>query len=81
MITLPDIHLQNLGTGPEGITPAELTQMVLDAIQKSAARPPPARWLILAKGRSISRRDAANAASSNAVEKVNKGIGGFLKKK
>jgi hypothetical protein len=31
-VTLPDIHLTNLGTGPDGITGADLTRQVLNAI-------------------------------------------------
>src|SRR5258708_5371275 len=37
-VPLPTIHLQNLGSGPEGITPAELTGLVLQAIESSAAK-------------------------------------------
>ena len=33
-LTIPDIHLQNLGTGSDGLTPAELTKKVMDAIVK-----------------------------------------------
>jgi uncharacterized protein involved in outer membrane biogenesis len=35
-VPLPDITLSNLGTGPEGITPGELTQRVLKAIEQKA---------------------------------------------
>lgn len=31
-LPIPDIHLQNLGTGPDGITAAELTKQVLNAV-------------------------------------------------
>src|SRR6185436_2604139 len=31
-VTLPDIHLTNLGQGPDGITPAELSKKVLSAV-------------------------------------------------
>jgi uncharacterized protein involved in outer membrane biogenesis len=31
-LTLPDIHLSNLGTGPDGITPAELFKDVLSEV-------------------------------------------------
>ena len=36
--TLPDIHLTNLGSGPDGITPAELTSLVLSHISTEAAK-------------------------------------------
>jgi hypothetical protein len=35
-IPLPTIHLANLGTGPDGITAAELTKQVISAIEKQA---------------------------------------------
>jgi uncharacterized protein involved in outer membrane biogenesis len=31
-VPIPDIHLQNLGTGPDGITAAELTKQVMNAV-------------------------------------------------
>ena len=34
-ITLPDIHLTNLGAGGEGITAADLTRRVLSAISSA----------------------------------------------
>jgi len=38
-ISLPDIHLQALGKGPDGITPEELAKLVLEAVE----REPPSR--------------------------------------
>jgi uncharacterized protein involved in outer membrane biogenesis len=80
-VPLPDIHLQDLGTGPDGITPAELTQRVLDAIQQRAKEAASGAVADIGQGGVNLAKDAANAASSNAVEKVTKGIGGFFKKK
>ena len=37
-VTLPDIRLTNLGTGSGGITPAELTAMVLSQLNTEAAK-------------------------------------------
>jgi hypothetical protein len=37
-VIIPDIHLQKLGQGPEGITSAELTQLVLAALEKAALK-------------------------------------------
>ena len=37
-IPLPDIHLQDLGTGPDGITPGELAKKVLEAIEQGATQ-------------------------------------------
>jgi hypothetical protein len=36
VVPIPEIHLTNLGTGPEGITPVQLGQRVLDAILKES---------------------------------------------
>jgi hypothetical protein len=37
-VPLPDIHLTDLGTGPEGITSGELTKRVLEAIKEKAVK-------------------------------------------
>jgi hypothetical protein len=33
-VPLPDIHLENMGTGPDGVTPAELTGKVMNSLMK-----------------------------------------------
>jgi uncharacterized protein involved in outer membrane biogenesis len=68
-VPLPPIHLENLGTGPEGITPAELTKRVLAAIESGAAQ--------------AASKDVTGIGNvgSNAVDSVTKGIGGLFKKK
>jgi hypothetical protein len=77
MLTLPEIHVRDLGKGPEGITAAELTQRILAVIEKEAAQASAGKVDDLAKG----RLNLPAGASSNAVESAVKGIGGFLKKK
>ncbi len=37
-LTLPDIHLTNLGTGPDGITPAELFEDILTEVTTSTLK-------------------------------------------
>lgn len=37
-IILPDIHLSNLGQGPEGITPAELTKKIVAQVSTDVAK-------------------------------------------
>jgi hypothetical protein len=37
-LPLPDIHLTNLGTGAEGITPAELSEKVLSAVLNATTK-------------------------------------------
>ena len=79
-ITLPTIHLSNLGTGPEGITVTELTKEVISAIEKESV-----------KAVSSSAGDIGKAAenltkglgknSGCAVSNVTQGIGNLFKKK
>jgi uncharacterized protein involved in outer membrane biogenesis len=78
-IPLPDIHLQDLGTGPDGITPAELTKRVLSAIEKGAVQAASGAVTDIGKGAVYITKDAAGTGS-NAVQKVTKGIGGLFKK-
>jgi uncharacterized protein involved in outer membrane biogenesis len=78
-IPLPDIHLQDLGTGPDGITPAELTKLVLEAIEKGASQAASGAVADISKGAVYLTKDAGSLGT-NAVDKVTKGLGGFLKK-
>jgi hypothetical protein len=76
---LPEIHLQDLGTGPEGITAAELTKRVLVAIEKGAAQAASGAVTDISKGAVHVTKDVSNTGS-NALQRVNKGLGGLLKK-
>ena len=79
-VTLPTIHLTNLGTGPEGITATELTKRVISEIEKESV-----------KAVSSSAGDIGKAAESltkglgknsgGAVSNVTRGIGNLFKKK
>jgi len=75
-ITLPDIHLTNLGTGPGGITVADLTKKVLQEIVGSATKSAATALTGLGK-------DAENVGKSAEGEagKIGKGIENLLKKK
>ena len=73
-IPLPDIHLTSLGTGAEGITPADLTQRVLSAIVTGTLK------AVAEKGVSEVSKQAGEAVGG-AVDKVGKGIGDLFKKK
>ncbi len=79
-VPLPDIHLQDLGTGPEGITPEELTVKVMKAIEQGTVKAAAGAVADIAKGALYVAKDATNAGS-NAVQSVTKGIGGLFKKK
>jgi uncharacterized protein involved in outer membrane biogenesis len=79
-ITLPDIHLQALGTGPDGITPDELAKRVLEAIEKVATQAAAGTVADMGKGAIYFTKDP-NKAGSNALDSVTKGLGNLLKKK
>jgi uncharacterized protein involved in outer membrane biogenesis len=79
-VPLPNIHLQNLGQGPDGITAAELTKLVVDAIEKRATQAASGAVTDIAKGAVYVTKDLGNSGS-NAVNSVTKGIGDLFKKK
>ena len=75
-LSLPDIHLTGLGQGPDGITPAELTKKVLQAIEKDAAQAASGAMADLGKSAGALGQQAGKAAES-----VTKDIGNLFKKK
>ncbi|HTI70423.1 MAG TPA: hypothetical protein VMF06_10685 [Candidatus Limnocylindria bacterium] len=75
-VTLPDIHLTNLGTGPDGITPGALTKEIIGEIVSKTITAVTAQVGNLGKGAT----DAAKKAGSEAVDGAKK-IGDFFKKK
>ncbi len=79
-VPLPDIHLQDLGKGPDGITPAELTRKVLQAVIENASQAATGAVTDLTKGLNDLGKEAGKNASSTA-EKITKGLGDLLKKK
>ncbi len=68
-LTLPQIHLTNLGAGTEGLTPAELTRAVLQEITTATV-----------KAVSSAASGLGKDAVGIGVDKVKKGIGGLLGK-
>jgi len=80
-VPLPDIHLKDLGTGPDGITPEDLTIKVLGAIEQGTVKAAAGAVADIAKGAVNVAKDLANAGSSNAVQAVTKGVGNLFKKK
>ncbi len=68
-VVIPEIRLSNLGQGPDGITPAELTQLVMsalkDAVAKAAAENP----------------GKLGGAATDALKKGASGLGDLFKKK
>jgi uncharacterized protein involved in outer membrane biogenesis len=73
-VKLPEIRLKDLGTGPEGITAAELTKLVLQKLEEVAAQQATTAIAELSKGAVYLGQDA-KAAATNTVEKATKGIG------
>ena len=76
-ITLPEIHLTNLGQGPEGITPGELIKQVVTIVTESVVKNAASAIADIGKGAA----DTATKAASGAVDKATKGIGDLFKKK
>ena len=76
---LPDIQLKDLGTGPEGITAAELTQQVLQAVIENATKLQNGELQNLSKLAGDLAKDPGKLGPQ--AEKVTKGISDILKKK
>jgi uncharacterized protein involved in outer membrane biogenesis len=79
-IPLPDIRLQSLGKGSEGITPGELAKLVLEAIEKGATEAAAENVTEIGKA-AINFTKDPNQAGSNALNSVTKGLGNLLKRK
>jgi uncharacterized protein involved in outer membrane biogenesis len=78
-VSIPDIHLTNMGTGPDGITAAELTRRVLNEIVPAVITA--ARNAIgdLSKGATELLKGAAQG-STGSVDKVTRSVTDLLKK-
>jgi uncharacterized protein involved in outer membrane biogenesis len=79
-VPLPEIHLTGLGTGPEGITAAELTKRVLSEIEKSAAQVATSAVSDVGKqAATIGKNLGTNA--TGLLNNATKGVGDLFKKK
>jgi uncharacterized protein involved in outer membrane biogenesis len=78
-LTLPEIHLTDLGKGTDGLTPADLTKAVLKAITTATIKAVSASATDLGKGAENLGKDAASGAAGD-VDKVKKGLGGLFGK-
>jgi len=76
-ITLPEIHLSNLGPGPEGITPAALIKQVLAVVSADVAKAAVTAANDLGKGAA----GAAGKSATESVGKATKGVTDLFKKK
>ena len=72
-VPLPDIHFTNLGDGPDGITPAELTKKVITEVTAGAVKAAAGAVTDIGKG-------AVNEATKG-VGTATKGITDLFKKK
>ncbi len=78
-VPLPEIHLTGLGQGPDGITVAELTTQVIQAIEQAALQVSGAAVADLGKDAAGLTKGLGNTATG-AADKVAKGLGGLFKK-
>ena len=79
-VSLPPIHFTNLGTGPDGITPAELSKRILSELIEGAVKEGEKTVADLAKGAVI----MGGNLGTNATGKIGKtleGVGDLFKKK
>ncbi len=79
-ITLPDIHLSNLGQGPEGITAGELTGKILTTVTADAGKAAVKVLSDVGKG-AVDAASNAGKAAADSVGKAAKGVTDLFKKK
>jgi hypothetical protein len=80
-VTIPDIKLTALGTGPEGITAGELTKLVMSRINAETLKAVEKAVADLGKQATDLIKGAAGNEATNALNKAAKGISDLLKKK
>ncbi len=79
-VPLPDIHLQNLGQGGDGITPGDLVERVFRAVLEGTTKAVSGALGNLGKEATGAVKDLGQG-TGNQVEKVTKGLGDLFKKK
>jgi hypothetical protein len=78
-LTIPEIHLTDLGKNGDGITPTELTRAVLNAVTSATVKAVTGAATDLGKNLGNVGQDAGKAAAEG-VDKLKKGLGGLLGK-
>ncbi len=78
-LPIPDIHLSNLGTGPEGITAADLTKRVMDAVVSSVGPALASSASELGKGATDLIKGAGGTGTS-VLTNATKGLKSFFGK-
>jgi hypothetical protein len=79
-VPLPDIHLKDLGTGEEGITPAELVQKVMKEVTSSATKAVAEPLAKLGKNVGEAAEKAGEAVTDSA-KKATEGVKNLFKRK
>lgn len=79
-IILPDIRLSNLGQGPEGITPGELTKKIISQLSADVAKSAASVVADLSKG-AVKAVGEAGKGATDAAGKAVKGVTDLFKKK
>jgi len=82
-VSLPNIHLSDLGTGPEGISSAELTREVIHAIEQEALRAAASGFTNIGKAAQNAAQSLANDLGKNAntgVSNITRGLDQLFKK-
>jgi hypothetical protein len=78
-VPLPEIHLTSLGQGPDGITAAELTKLVLQAVEKEAVQVAAGSVTDLSKDAANLTKGLGKTANGTGTS-ITKGLGGLFKK-
>ncbi len=79
ILPLPDIHLTDLGKDKDGITAADLTRRVLDAITTSTIKAVGSAATDIGKNAQTMGKDLGKSLGSN-VNSITKSLGGLFKK-
>ncbi|HEV2696118.1 MAG TPA: AsmA family protein [Verrucomicrobiae bacterium] len=80
-VVIPDIHFTNLGTGPDGITVADLTQKILNEIITDSLKVVGERAKdLIGKNAGAALQGAAQKAMGDNGDKLKKGIGNLFGK-
>jgi hypothetical protein len=83
VVPLPDIHLSDLGTGPEGITSAELTKTVIHAIEQETLKAVAGGFANIGKAAQNAAQGLANdlgKTANSGVSNITQGLNDLLKK-
>ena len=75
-VPLPEIHLTNLGQGPDGITPAELAEKILRAVVDATVK-----TVVANAGKLPEAGKALGTGAVDELKKAGSGVSDLFKKK